>query len=175
MTNDARLPILAESRDRAVALKLVSYSLPLNVVDNDWDANWLVIQVGVIDGERRWTAWHASLLTQDVWNLIDWCRALADGTPSVRPKWSGLQPDLQMEAEPRDGMIAVQVLVWRGLAPPDNPRPPAPVPLQLTVRPEALHHFALNLEIALQDFPIRAIEVNGTAARWISERRTRSP
>jgi len=78
-------------------LRLLSYEFPH--LDDKWDANWLIIQMTVVDGSRQWSATEPALLTWEVSRLVKWLRQLADAEPDAKSGFHATEHNLSFRAE----------------------------------------------------------------------------
>lgn len=100
----------------SVELTIVGYEYPSMTASgkNDWDANWLVIQGEVSDGQRRWRFRDPALTTWEASRVASWLRSVA--SQDVRPsplnedEMGGLtftEPNLGFSLHDRRGDAAV--------------------------------------------------------------------
>lgn len=140
-----------------VEFSLANYQYPSRQPedDQDYDANWLMVQFRVSDGQRSWKTLDPAWLTWDVAGLIEWLRDVASG---VRPSdaWTALEPLLTLEclaAEPDSRLVASLALELR--APDVKAANTWDQTLTLTPSREELLGAANVLELGLRRFPPR--------------------
>ena len=90
-------------------LRVVGYQFP-DIVGDEWDANWLVVEVRVAPvDERPWRSIDPSLLTWEVERLSNWLEALASGR-AVEEGEDFVEPNLGFEVVQRDeDIITIRV------------------------------------------------------------------
>ena len=77
-------------------LRVVGYQFP-DIVGDEWDANWLVVEIRVAPvDERPWRSIDPSLLTWEVERLSNWLEALASGR-AVEEGEDFVEPNLRFE------------------------------------------------------------------------------
>jgi hypothetical protein len=99
---------LMVSPDRALHLHVLSYEFPQ--ADSEWDANWLNVRIDVADGSRNWTATAPAFLHHEIVDLVEWLRALADGTLRMFERWGALEPLFEVEAEGAGEAVLLRAL-----------------------------------------------------------------
>ena len=120
--------------------------------DDDYDANWLLIQFRVSDGQRTWDTRDPTWLTRDIPGLAEWLRVVASG---ARPgsDWSALEPLLTLDcvvAGLRPRVLAHLALELRS----DEVRT-AVQTIELNPTPDELLRAADAVEAGLRIFPRR--------------------
>jgi hypothetical protein len=100
----------------AMELRLVSYESPAAV--DEWDADWLVVEIRAEYRGRQWRAQDAALLTGDVVELATWLERIAVGY-EVPPELEFMEPCLwfSLAREPAE-VRALCVNVAHELSPP---------------------------------------------------------
>lgn len=68
--------ILGASGDVQILFKIADYQYPGNR-NNEFDANWLMITVGITTPDWHWEKTDPSMLTWEVQSMIDWLEAVA--------------------------------------------------------------------------------------------------
>ena len=149
--------------DRILELRPLSYEFA--EADNESDANWLVVQIAVADGPRRWSATEPAFRTWELVDLICWLRNVVDGAPRKLDKWGGREPQLELEVEGSGESVRIRALFshefhpqfrsWRDRDA-DVVCLDDPVSVEFTPGMEALHQFADELERELARFPERS-------------------
>ena len=158
---------LTGPEDRFLELKIPKYVFPgdgSRTSDNDWDANWLVVDLKARDGERQWSTTDSAFLTWELRELSEWLRALADGASGVPQVFLGIEPNLNFEAEGKGESTLLRVFFEQGFRPPGVEIGGQGV-IEFTPGAEALRRFADELEETLRTFPIRVVEEDGPARR----------
>ena len=159
---------LTGPEDRLLELKIRKYWFPgegSRTSGNDWDANWLVVDLKARDGERRWSAADTAFLTWEIRGLFEWLRALADGASGVLQAFQGTEPNLSFEAEGKGESTRLRALFEQEFRPPGVEIGGQAV-IEFTPGAEALRRFADELEEMLGTFPIRVVEEDGPARHY---------
>jgi hypothetical protein len=152
-----------------VALDIVRYEFPSmsSSVDDDWDANWLVIRGEAFDGDRRWGFSDPCLTTWEARELTAWLRAVAGRRIQPRPLGEdgdgGLtftEPNLGLSLHSADANAAsLRVHFSLESAPPwideEGRYDMYEFFLELTVPVHAIESAASEWESALSAFPAR--------------------
>src|SRR5712692_4067944 len=102
---------LTDSLGRFLDLEIVRYQFdPVGnrAADNDFDANWLMIQMTADDGHRRWSVTDPAFRTTELHVLIRWLRAWADRVPYTESDFEGEEPNLRLEAHAADEAILIR-------------------------------------------------------------------
>ena len=82
---------------QSFSLKIISYEFP-HIEDDEYDANWLDIEIAVTHPRGDWTVRDPSLLTFEVKELADWLGSLARGE-QVEPILFFIEPNLGFEID----------------------------------------------------------------------------
>ncbi len=163
------VPTLVGPPGRSLELQPLRYEFALAPgmlhapVTNDWDANWLVVRMAAADERRQWSSADPAFLTWDLLRLVGWLRAVADRERELAV-YSALEPNLQLEALQTGTRPKIQAHFSQVF------KPPTGTP-SIVFAPEtaALHGFADALEVAMIPFPIRIVENNGPAQRYLQQ------
>ena len=70
----------AASDGSSFGLKIIGYEFP-HLEQEDYDSNWLNIQIEVTTPEYSWSATEPSLLTYEVARLAEWLESVDQGKP----------------------------------------------------------------------------------------------
>lgn len=155
-------------------LEPIRYEFPIpgrlvdSPIDNDWDANWVIVRIDVNDGQRQWSATHPAFLTWDLLGLVDWLRGLAAGA-SVTPRFEGMEPNLQFEAEATGESTMLKAIFQQEFLPPGLEVPDVAV-IEFYPGAEGLQRFADELKESMKGFPVRVVEENGPASSYLQDR-----
>lgn len=150
--------MLLSSATTRVELAILGYQFPA-ITDDDWDSNWLNIQIHAQDERGSWTATDPCLLTTDLTHLAEWFEATAGRQPRQRIDF--IEPNLAFEVA-AIGDDDVTVRVWFEL----ECRPPwAPSNIvdedgywiDITTPNQVLANAASSLREQLAEYPVRAI------------------
>ena len=124
---------------------------------NDDDANWLVVRLEAMLGGREWSAVDPALQTWDIAALASWCDAMAAGTLMAGNWWSGLEPNIRLEAgEASGGVRTLFVELAHQFGPPALPIDQE-LREQMDVERTALESVAGDLRSELRPFPVRRV------------------
>lgn len=154
---------LTGEEDQSFILEPVCYEFAN--VDNESDANWLVVRVDVADGPKRWSATGPYFLTSEVTCFIDWLRNLANAGPDVSTYFGTIEPNFQCEAIGDGEETYLRLLfshefhpdwsAWRGSGRHYDLDDAA---LELRPGKQQILRFADQLEAELMPFPSRSFE-----------------
>lgn len=94
--------MILRSRDLSeFELRVADYQFP-ELEHNDWDSNWLTVEIKVaLADERPWISRDPSLLTWEVERLSNWLEALAAGQ-AVENGEDFVEPNLRFDVVERD-------------------------------------------------------------------------
>lgn len=159
---------------RYVELEVLGYQFPgdqkqgLGRVDNDWDANWLMVRLRVSDGREVWSRTEPVLLTWEIRRLARWLAIIAGGKRPDPDAWTGLEPNLQLEVTktPMELIASLHQEFRR----PGSALEEEPTSIELKPTPAEIASFIAGLEETLLKYPIRFIEENGPAHFHSNER-----
>jgi uncharacterized protein (TIGR02996 family) len=159
------LPRLTGPGDRALELEPLRYEL--EAASNDYDANWVVVRMAARDGPRHWSSTDPAYVTWELLGLAEWFRAIADGPAEVWKEFWGDEPNLSFRAEGRGDDARVTAEFAAEFTPLEGGT-------AIEFRPgrECLRRFADALSLAMQAFPVRPVDPDGPAARYLSSRPT---
>jgi hypothetical protein len=87
--------MILASEDSSVRLRVVGYQFP-DIIDDEWDSNWLIIDGSVSLAGREWRFRNPCLTTLEAKHLADWLDACAHGTAEV-PYCGFTEPLLQFD------------------------------------------------------------------------------
>ena len=90
--------------EHSLQLDIAGYQFPAGEKDES-DANWLVIELAVTYGDRRWRAREAALLTYEITDLVNWLRQVAEGGQAR--EFDAIEPNLSFSARRDDGAISL--------------------------------------------------------------------
>jgi hypothetical protein len=140
-----------------LSLTIAGYQYPSEHAD-EYDANWLQVNIEANDGRRGWTSTDPCLLTREVIDLADWFEALAAGQAMEPIRF--IEPNLRFELAAFDGAYAkVRVTFELGSTPPwAKSRWVGEHPLSIIfpLTPGELHSAAGNLRRQIETYPARA-------------------
>jgi hypothetical protein len=91
-----------------MAIASVFASLPTSFpenLDDEWDANWLLVQFSATTQEGSWSAVDPFPITGDLGYLADWLEALAVD-PSAEARLDFVEPTLWFTYTPDEGLRA---------------------------------------------------------------------
>jgi hypothetical protein len=93
---------------QSIHLQVVGYEYPDKepVGAYDWDANWLIVQAEMADGDRGWTFTEPCMTTKELGFLIAWLRAIAEDA-SVGETADFTEPLLTFRRLRREGTVTV--------------------------------------------------------------------
>jgi len=160
---------LISSNGNVVALTIGGYEYPAHRGsgdDPDWDANWLIIQGQVVNGEDQWSFRDPCLLTWEARKLAGWLRSVADGSRRPEPvdpdgEGSGLlvflEPNLAFNLHDRTPESAT-VRVYLSLEALPHVTEPEIFEhfVELTMTNEEIAAAVADWEAELGKFPVRA-------------------
>lgn len=86
--------MLLSAATTRVELTVLGYQYPA-ITDDEWDSNWLNIQIHAQDERGSWTATDPCLLTTDLTYLAEWFEATASRQSQQRINF--LEPNLAFE------------------------------------------------------------------------------
>lgn len=132
---------------------------------NDFDANWVVVEVAARDGETEWTASGPAFLTWEVLELIGWLRDVSGGVDDGRG-FSGMEGALQFEAADLDGKPALTAIFTERLAP-DVHSSADEYAVGFRPTAEDIRAFADSLAAQMAGVPIRVVEKDGYASKLL--------
>ncbi len=144
---------LDDGLGRCVAIEVVGYQFP-DIHDERWDANWLIVQLDVSDGTRRWSRRDPAILTFELESLVDGLKSLA-ARESTQFRWHGLEPCLAIDAETHGARHDLRVRLAHEFAPPDVDPINDPAIVEFGLDEGAVVAFADALNGYLVAFPIR--------------------
>ena len=166
---------LSGPADQVLKLDVADYELDLSCCDNDYDANWLMIRVTVVDGNRRWTGTDPDFLTWAMRRLAQWLRAVAGSTPVALKGFTGMDGMLQFEVSGHGESVRIRVYLLDTFAPPhDAPeggarrRRSRRHSMRFEPGTAAILRFADEVDQLHSAFPIRVVEVNGPARHFVT-------
>jgi hypothetical protein len=84
---------LEASTGISFGLEIVGYQFP-QMETEEYDSNWLMIQIDVSHPQGDWTSTDPSLLTYEAARLAEWLEAIHNGT-SVQPTIGFIEPNLE--------------------------------------------------------------------------------
>jgi hypothetical protein len=70
---------LTNNQGDSFEIQILGYQFP-NMPEDEWDSNWLQIQLTVVLGQRAWTVTDPLLTTFEVERLADWLEEAKAGT-----------------------------------------------------------------------------------------------
>jgi len=82
-----------DSNGNAFRFSILGYQYPEKKFE-DYDSNWLIIEVDVTYSQKRWNARDACLLTYEVARLAQWFESIAGGI-SVESIQKFIEPNLE--------------------------------------------------------------------------------
>ena len=82
--------------NQTVELKITNYQYP-DIVDGDWDSNWLNIYLKVVSKVGHWQTVDPSLTTWEVKRLIIWFDTLSNDTQPDSNEIGFTEPNLSFE------------------------------------------------------------------------------
>lgn len=142
-----------------LALRVYGYQYPGEC--DDYDANWLLIDLTASQAGRAWRSLGAILLTWEVAGLADWFDALAvEG--SSEPEFSFIEPNLHFISLGVDS-IDTSIRIFFELESRPNWARSNEAPaeeefwIDVTVSPEGLKAAASSLREDLNRFPYRGV------------------
>jgi len=139
-----------------LSLALVGYEFA--EVTDEWDSNWLRVQVEVSLNGRSWTTVAPCLDTYNVRDLADWLQQVADGVVSTQ-RLGFTEPSLTFEFVDGDAS-RIRLRIWLEM----EARPPwakkgfvgePDLAVSLTLAPESARSAARELLEQLERFPTR--------------------
>lgn len=77
----------------SLGLSIVGYQFP-QMATEEYDSNWLMIQINVSHPKGDWTSTDPSLLTYEVAEFAEWLEAIHNGE-SVQPVIGFIEPNLE--------------------------------------------------------------------------------
>src|SRR5260221_11411243 len=152
-------------------LEVVGYEFPdiADAVGSDFDANWLMIRMNAAHGERQWSVTNAMLDTFELHNLIQWLRVIADGISDAGDEFLLFEQGLFLKRSGFGDSVCIDVHIGHELLPPDLKKLGKAYVISFSPEVPAIRNFADGLEEMLRMFPVRAVEKDGGAQRWIQE------
>ena len=143
-------------------LRLIGYQFPH--IENEGDANWLLVSIRVGSPVASWTYTDPSLLTLEAHDLANWLGDVAFDRHSKRRIFF-TEPNLSFELARRDVDICeLRIYFALEFLPPGIEAAIDEFFLSFAVTAEALRLAANQLCQSLRNFPIRA-----NPRRWCSE------
>jgi uncharacterized protein (TIGR02996 family) len=162
------LPRLIGPSDRALDLEPLGYEF--DRASRDYDANWMVVRMEARDGRRQWSAVDAAFLTWELLDLAAWFRAIADAAPHVREMFGAIEPNLSFVVEGRGDAARVRAEFDAEFLPPQGEEATPCDFIEFQPGSAGLRRFADGLSLAMRPFPVRAVQADGPASRYITQR-----
>ncbi len=150
--------ILGSRNDPRVELSILGYQCP-SIVDEQHDANWLMVQARVNADEGQWKFTDPCLLTWEVGWLTEWFGLIGEG--DMRRKEIGfLEPVISFqlrEWQPDEIVLRVEFCL-EGMPPwlQESKEIDEPYPVELRLTAADLRAAASALSYYLERFPPRA-------------------
>jgi len=79
-----------------IELSSQNYQFP-DTDDKDWDGNWLLIEIKVVENNKTWKRIDPFLLTSDWLGIIDWFGELSKYVEPKSSNMSFTEPNLEFE------------------------------------------------------------------------------
>jgi hypothetical protein len=141
-----------ESNHVSFELRIEGYQFD-NAVDDEYDANWLIIRIDITTPQRVWHGVEPSALTWDMQELIKWLEAIGNGDAPESNHYSPTDRDFSFELKRATAQnIEFEVTLRHEYS--DN-GDQSPVILQLNVTRQKCREAAKMLWEQLEHFPPR--------------------
>ena len=98
---------LTSTHGHALSLSILRYEYP-EIESENYQANWLVVQIQVQHPGGSWSGSHPSLLTYEVAELADWFDAIASGKDDPENQ-RFIEPNLHFQYDRIRGMLRVRL------------------------------------------------------------------
>ena len=106
---------LSTADGTVLTLTILGYEFP-DIIDVQYDSNWLVVGLDVQSAAGRWTTTDACLLTYEAHRLADWLEGVASG--AVTNGCGFMEPCLRFESIPGLDGTSIQVILDHEFRPP---------------------------------------------------------
>lgn len=138
-------------------MTVIDYEFP-EVHDDQYDSNWLIIEIRATRAKDSWSASYPCMLTGELAELADWLDAVADGK-NTTARLDFIEPNLHFEvteSEPKKLCVYIDAeLKLAGVLGDDSGIDEA-ICIEFELIPAELKDAAISLRTYLRTFPIRA-------------------
>ncbi len=157
-----------ESYGFVLDISPIGYEATLTEIDNDWDANWLMMMIHVEANDLAWSSSGPSLLTWELLKLAEWVDDLSQKAEEGR-SFSTLEGDIGLTGEKAGNSVKLAIRLDRRFLPlplPDGSVAQEPMTLKCVPSLREMHAFAEQIRSDLARFPVRVVEKEGVASQY---------
>lgn len=150
--------MLLKNENSRFEMTVIGYQFP-EILDEEYDSNWLIIEIRASSLEGSWSISNPCMLTIELADLADWLDDVANGNGTINTRLDFFEPCLCFEVtglEPKKLCVHLnEELKPVSLRDNDSKRDTA-ICIEFKVTPQALKDAAASLRSYLRFFPIRA-------------------
>lgn len=150
--------MLLKNENSRFEMTVIGYQFP-EILDEEYDSNWLIIEIRASSLEGSWSISNPCMLTIELVDLADWLDDVANGKGTINTRLDFFEPCLCFEVtglEPKKLCVHLNEELKPVSLRDNDSNSDAAICIEFEITLETLKNAVTSLRDCLRDFPIRA-------------------